>query len=89
MLLSGLDLRLAAAAQEAGLDDAMNVTAAVLWYSYAAFLVRQGIDRESLIARVGPIPPQVQSSLMALAPAGGNAADGEVRLIHPALSGHR
>jgi succinoglycan biosynthesis transport protein ExoP len=82
--IAELNSRLARAALDANLAQPGSVDALSLWYSYAAFLARQGVPIEDLEANVGVIPAAQRYALAELAP-----EHGQDRIIytHPALGG--
>ncbi|MDJ0739445.1 MAG: hypothetical protein QNJ91_06990 [Gammaproteobacteria bacterium] len=80
-----LDLRLRTAAERARVADPRGVTALALWHTYVVFLIRQGIDVTTLIARVGNMPPDILDTLLHYAPPGGHRPAGGIDFTYPAL----
>jgi len=70
MPLQQVEQQLSLAAEQAQLESPESINALALWHSYVMYLVRQGIDSESLAARVGAIPPSVLEELMRQSPGG-------------------
>jgi integrase len=60
----------ACAAHDAGVDDAIEVTAAVLRHTYVAFLVRQGARLADIERVVGRLPPAAYTHYGRLSPPG-------------------
>jgi uncharacterized protein involved in exopolysaccharide biosynthesis len=86
LTLSELEQQLLHIAHDKRLDDPGTVNALALWHTYVLHLVRQGIDRDTLEARVGLIPPQVLDSLMEQAPPGEARAPERIDFTYPALA---
>lgn len=86
MSLPDLDAGLAGAARDAQLTDPGSINAMALWHSYVVFLIRQGIDREDLVRRVGAIPPEVNATLMHFAPPGGPRSLPNIEFTHPVVA---
>lgn len=81
-----IDARLAVAANQAMLADPNGINALTLWHTYVVFLARQGIDPQALTERVGAIPPEVVSTLMAYAPPGTHSANTAIDYRYPGLA---
>ncbi len=86
MSLPDLDAGVAGAARDAQLTDPGSINAMALWHSYVVFLIRQGIDREDLVHRVGAIPPEVNATLMHFAPPGGPRSLANIEFTHPVIA---
>lgn len=81
-----LNDRLVRAARDAGLDAPAGVDAQALWFSYAAYLVGEGVALDALVSRVGMIATTQREALAALAPEGEPASSAaNVDWTHPAL----
>jgi hypothetical protein len=74
-------------AYDAAIEDAPQVTAACLWHTYLAFLVRQGIRFAGLTRLVGPLSADLIGAYRALAPTGARIGMAEIELLHPTLRG--
>jgi hypothetical protein len=60
----------ACAAHDAGVEDAVEVTAAVLRHTYVAYLVRQGARLADIERVVGRLPPAAYTDYGRLSPPG-------------------
>jgi integrase len=80
--LAGL---IAAAAHDAGMEEAESVDAETLRYTYIAFLVRQGARLSELERVAGPIPPASFLRYRSLSPRGPGVPVSTLERIFPAF----
>jgi integrase len=82
---SSLDSELTCIAHDAGLRRPEQVTAQVAHFTYAAYLVRQGIRMSELAAVLGRLQAAVSSELIRMAPSGQAKPLDQVNLLYPGL----
>lgn len=81
-----MDNHLMMLAHDAGLRHAEEVTAGAVHFTYAAFLVRQGMRMTDLAATVGRLSGDLGAALMRLSPPGRLVAADSVTRIYPSFS---
>ena len=86
MPVAELDHHLRGAAQAAGLAEPNTVNAMSLWHTFVVYLLRQGIDDDALVARVGMIPPDILRALRDFSPPDGTRAVEHIDFVYPALA---
>jgi succinoglycan biosynthesis transport protein ExoP len=74
------------AAHDAGIEDAIDVTADGLRHTYVAFLVRQGIRFADLTRLVGHLPAEVLGAYSALSPPGSRISGEAINVVFPVMS---
>lgn len=80
-----LDALVSCAAHDGGVADADEVSAATLWHTYIAWLVRQGARLGELERIGGHMAPGDLSALAALSPPGPGMSLDEMLLAYPAM----
>jgi len=82
---TALDSQFAYAAHDTGLRNPEEISTEALYFTYAAFLARQGIKMTELDGLIGRIPSAIGIELMRLTKPGRGRSIDEVDLAYPAL----
>lgn len=82
---AAIDTQLACCAHDAGIRHADTVTAGALHFTYAAYLVRQGIRMSDLHTIVGRLSSEWTNDLLRLSPPGGLVDASVVERTYPAF----
>ncbi len=80
-----LDALISCAAFDAGLREAIEISAETLRHTFITFLIRQGARLSELEQITGDLSPSIRASYAAYSPPGPGLASDKLIIIHPAL----